>query len=111
MVRSTSGRGYRGIVWVYCGHGGRDGGSQLGGMRVKHVVQYRDPGVKIATGAAGLVYASAAICAVIRGTGCAASAPATVGRLAGPDVERRLPPMGLLRGQRVDTTLIVPARQ
>jgi hypothetical protein len=87
VVRSSSGRRYRGRVRVDGGCGGRDAGNQLGRLRLQHVIESDDQSVQTATGAASVVHTSAAIRAIICTVGYpAASSNAVVGT-AGPGVE------------------------
>ena len=87
VVWSSSGRRYRGRVGVDGGCGGRDAGSQLGGMRPQHVMESGDKCVQTATGAASVVHTSATICAVICTAGCAAASSMAVVGTTCPDVE------------------------
>jgi hypothetical protein len=87
VVCSSSGRRYRGRVRVDGGRNGRDAGSQLGGLRPQHVIQSGDQCVQTATGAAGVVHTSAAICAIICAAGYSAASSNAVVGTAGPGVE------------------------
>jgi len=56
-------------------------------MRPQYVIQSGDQRVQTATGAASVVHTSAAICAIICATGCAAAASMAGVGAARPDVE------------------------
>ena len=80
------------------GCGGRNVGSELGGVRYQLVAQCLDQRVQTAPGTAGVVDTPAGVRAAVRPVGrAAATSPAAVGAAAPPDMGWRQSAVGLDR--------------